>query len=205
MSILDVLIGKIVCHDCLGCGAEGDLLCSDCLRRLPAPKQTAVHSKNLERIQAATTYQNVAKSLLWQLKAAGAQAAATVMAASMRNLVTTSLPAIIVPIPTASQRVRQRGYNQAKLLARALARQTHLPCFDCLARSGQAHQVGAARHERLQQLEGALRVTKPFIVRNAHIILVDDVVTTGATLEAAAAVLRLAGARRVEAVTFAQA
>ena len=67
-----------------------------------------------------------------------------------------------------------------------IGRQAHLPWLDCLARSGQAHQVGADREQRRPQLQTAFRVSQQRFVRGAHIILVDDVVTTGATLEAAA-------------------
>ena len=108
---------------------------------------------------------------------------------------------LVVPIPTATTRVRQRGYDQAKLLARAIARQTGLRYTNCLVRQGQAHQVGASRQARHNQLEGALRVKKT--VQGVCIILVDDVTTTGATLEAAASVLRQAGAQQIEALTFA--
>jgi predicted amidophosphoribosyltransferase len=74
---------------------------------------------------------------------------------------------------------------------------------DCLRRSGQTHQVGASRDRRLEQLQAAFRVKD---LRPADtIILVDDVLTTGATLEAAAITLKQAGACTVEAAVFAQA
>jgi predicted amidophosphoribosyltransferase len=73
-----------------------------------------------------------------------------------------------------------------------------------LARQGQAHQVGASREQRKQQLATAFRVTKPQHVAGARLLLIDDVVTTGATLEAAAAALRAVGARHIEALVFAQ-
>jgi ComF family protein len=124
------------------------------------------------------------------------------MAARLRPLLPTGRDVVIVPVPTATSRVRQRGYDQAKLLARALSRQARLPYLDCLARTGQAHQHGASRSQRLRQLTAAFRVRRQRAVRGSHIVLIDDVVTTGATLEAAAAVLHAAGATRVEAVVF---
>ena len=66
-------------------------------------------------------------------------------------------------------------------------------------------QVGANRRERLRQLHSAFRVVRPDVVRGRHIVLVDDVLTTGATLETAARVLLNAGAARVSAVVLAQA
>ncbi|HEX4774056.1 MAG TPA: phosphoribosyltransferase family protein [Candidatus Saccharimonadales bacterium] len=157
------------------------------------------------RIQSFTPYRGVAKDLIWRLKSGGTQAAAQIMAGQMAKLIGPDSKALIVPIPTATTRVRQRGYDQAKLLARALARHTGLSYSNCLARHGQAHQVGAHRHERLQQLHGALRVKNLAAVRGSHIILIDDVTTTGATLETAASILKQAGAQTVEALTFAYA
>ena len=109
-----------------------------------------------------------------------------------------------MPVPTATGRARQRGYDQAKLLAHELSGQIRLPYLDCLVRSGQTHQHGLSRHDSLTQLKSAYRVKRSNRVTGAHIILVDDVVTTGATLEAAAAVLQATGASRVDAVVFAQ-
>jgi ComF family protein len=151
-----------------------------------------------------TPYAGRAKELVAMLKFSGAQAVARQMSALMAqllNAVQTS-GAVIVPVPTATGRVRRRGYDQARLLARGLARHTGLVALDCLARSGQMHQVGMRRERRLEQLQGAFRVRRPAAVHGRHVILVDDVVTTGATLEAAALALHDTGAGRVEAVTF---
>jgi ComF family protein len=222
MSLLDGLIGLIVPHDCLGCGAEGRLLCTACIGRLrPAPpccyrcRQPAAACLTcadcrdlspLRRVQAVTTYQGLAKNLIWKLKFGHAQQAAREIAPLMSRLITRQRrdKLLIVPIPTATSRIRQRGYDQARLLARELARQTGQPYADALARQNQAHQVGASRGQRLEQLAAAFRVAKPHLIRDACVILIDDVVTTGATLEAAAKVLQAAGVRQIDALVFAQ-
>lgn len=111
---------------------------------------------------------------------------------------------IIVPVPTATSRVRQRGYDQATVLARRLARKQRLPYARLLARLGQAHQVGAGRAERVSHLKDAFRAIRVAHIQGAHILLIDDVCTTGATLESAARTLRAAGAKRVDALVFAQ-
>lgn len=133
------------------------------------------------------------------------------MAAPMARICGESLPlrTIIVPAPTATNRVRMRGYDQSALLACNLASRIGALYDPLLCRIGSQKQIGANRAQRQAQLQGAF-YTKPQYrshhdVQGAHIILVDDVVTTGATLEAAAEALRAAGARSVEAVVFAQA
>jgi ComF family protein len=221
MSILDRLIGYLAPHTCLGCSREGKLLCVDCSDGLPrvpercyrCRKRSLVgrtclscrRSSNLRAVRVATMYDSTAKALVWKLKFSGAQAAATEISALLTKLIMgeDELEAHILPVPTTSRRVRQRGYDQTKLLGRALASRTNIQYLNCLHRSGQAHQVGASRRQRLSQLEDAFRTNQS--LGGMHIILVDDVVTTGATLEAAAKACRAAGAVRVEAVVFAQA
>ena len=222
MSFFDALASKIAPYDCLGCGTEGQLLCLACTSRLVSVPErcyrcrklspefltclVCCESSHLRRVKVATAYAGSAKDLIWKLKLSGAQAAARIMAHRLAALAESAHPAaIIVPVPTATSRQRQRGYDQAKLLARELARQTRLPYLDCLARSGQAHQHGASRRDRLTQLAAAFRVKRSRAVCGNRIILVDDVITTGATLETAAASLLAAGAATIEAAVFAQA
>jgi ComF family protein len=111
--------------------------------------------------------------------------------------------AVLVPIPLGARRRRQRGYNQAEVLARALGRLAGRP-VDCgrigrLRETTTQTRLGTA--ERRANLAGAFRATE---VERA-VLLVDDVFTTGATLLSAASALLDAGATRVEAVTFARA
>jgi ComF family protein len=116
-----------------------------------------------------------------------------------------SATCVIVPVPTATSRVRLRGYDQAVLIAKALAQQTRHEYVPCLRRVGQQRQVGASRTQRLQQMEQSFLVGDTTAFRGRHVVLVDDVMTTGATLESAAAIVKAAGAKRVEAVVFARA
>ena len=204
VSLIDIIISKIAPHDCLGCHAEGKLLCNICLKQLPSIEPKRLESTYISLVKSLTSYEGVAKALIWKLKSSGAQEAARIMAKSMVELLPKNKNFIITPIPTASTRVRQRGYDHARLLAREISRQSRLPYSNCLLRQGQAHQVGAAREQRLLQLSTAFRLKRPSSIHNKHILLVDDVVTTGATLETAAKILIQAGAKHVSAITFAQ-
>lgn len=111
----------------------------------------------------------------------------------------------VVPMPLSSERLRQRGFNQALLLARQLA--PHKTDATLLLRvHDTVAQSSLRRGERLHNLEGAFLVEplRASTVRGQRIILIDDVMTTGATLHTAAAVLRKAGAAQVSALVVAR-
>jgi ComF family protein len=114
------------------------------------------------------------------------------------------VPPSLVPVPITRARARRRGFNQAALLAAALARRTGLPLAGCLERRRPtAPQVGRGRQDRLKALPGAFAL-RPGLPAPERALLVDDVATTGATLAACAAVLREAGCGRVAALTYAR-
>jgi len=148
----------------------------------------------------------MAKELVHRTKYERAQSGTREMAVAMTTLMSLfDANVVLAHIPTASSRVRTRGYDHARLLAKYIARHQKLPTATLLARIGQAHQVGSNRAQRVKQLEGAFRPVREAQIRGKHIVLVDDVLTSGATLETAARVLKHAGAKRVSAIVFAQA
>lgn len=112
-------------------------------------------------------------------------------------------PCLVVPVPLTRSRLRERGYNQAALLARALAKRRGWPYGDVLRRTGEsAPQHTLDRRERQANLEGAFRCTK--VLAGAHVVLVDDVMTTGATVHWAALALLEAGAASVHVAVVAR-
>lgn len=223
MLILDKLISWYAPHLCVGCDREGFVLCPECSDTLPAAVKRCYRchkadpdsrtcaacrrESGLYRVRIVSRYEGAAKDTLWRLKFGYARSAAAEVARVMAPLFAgvKDSGALIVHVPTASGRVRMRGYDQAALIAGAVARNAHLRHATLLVRHGQHRQVGLHRQQRLQQMERAFQVRDVNLVRNAHIVLVDDVVTTGATLESAAKALKTAGAKRVEAIVFAQA
>jgi ComF family protein len=117
--------------------------------------------------------------------------------------------AALVPVPLSAKRERQRGYNQSERLARELANHWRVPLWsDVLTRTRHTEtQTRLTPGDRLRNVSGAFlaRPTAQNALRGSHIILVDDVVTTAATLNACAAALCDGGARIVSFVTFGRA
>jgi competence protein ComFC len=112
---------------------------------------------------------------------------------------------VIVPVPLAPGRLHQRGYNQALLLANQVAEAAGGDVLaDALKRQDRAPQQGLSATDRLVNLDGAIVCHRRREVYNRRVLLVDDVVTTGATLSACAEELAGAGARRITALAFAR-
>jgi len=111
---------------------------------------------------------------------------------------------IVVHVPTASNRVRLRGYDHAQLIARRIAKSKNLSYAGILIRHGKSRQVGANRQDRLRQLDDAFEVKENKNDRHTPILLVDDVSTTGGTILSATKVLKDAGYKNVNAIVFAQ-
>jgi ComF family protein len=154
---------------------------------------------------AATPYADLAKEVIHRLKFERAQAVAADVAAVLASGIVLDDITCITYVPTAPGRIRSRGYDQAALMAKAISRRTGLPCYALLARKGSQRQVGQGRIARHQQMQDAFYARNAGMARGKHILLIDDVLTTGATCEAAARVLLQSGARRVSAAVFAAA
>ncbi len=183
-------------------------LCPRC--GLPAPCAPCPAARAaFDRAWAPMAYAGPARALVTALKFGGALALANLMSAQMAAAAPADLlgdrpagTAALVPVPAHPAHTRHRGFDQAEQLARALANRTGLPLNACLSRGGHdERQLGKTRSARLRHGARAIQATGPV---PPHPILVDDVHTTGATLDAAAQALRRAGASRVAAVTYAR-
>jgi ComF family protein len=187
--------------------------CSTCAIRVPdAIRQCGAclrHPLLLDSCHAAVDYAYPWAELLGSFKFHDQPAWARVLATMMRThpLVRSVLDGadLVIPIPLARERLLERGYNQAQLLAKHLASaklNTRL-----LLRVRPTHtQSRLSRAERLRNLRGALAI-EPLQIQalaQRNIVLVDDVMTTGATLQACATALRQAGAAQVHAIVFAR-
>jgi ComF family protein len=195
---------------CARCGAprlrtgrpEPDLFCRECERWPP----------RLRAARSACLLLPPADRVVHQLKYRGWRALAEPMAQRMAGL---TLPAdvsaearAVVPVPTTRRRRRERGYNQAELLAAAFARLTGRQLLLALERTSAASsQTNLQPVERGANVTGAFRSVASAAggLRGAHVLLVDDVLTTGATAAECTRTLVEAGTRAVTLVTFARA
>jgi ComF family protein len=156
-------------------------------------------------------YDGLLREVVLRLKHRSSESLAELMGVLTANqlrdhLVSTNASAI-VPVPLHWSRRLRRGYNQAAAVAHGLAEHLHLPVVtSCLRRiratPSQAHQPPSQRRENVR---GAFRARPHALVKNAAVLLVDDVMTTGSTLSEAARALRQASAARVVAVVLARA
>ena len=224
MSIFEHIISIIAPHECLECNAEGDVLCAKCAELLPSAMPRCYRCKvfsrdfstckpcrrvsSLKRVIIITDYDvDQTKKLIHGLKFGRKVAAARTISEIMtQNLAFDDLrDNSFTHVPTANIRVRARGYDQSREIARHLCRSNDLHRASLLLRLGSGRQVGRTREQRLQHMSDVFVVGNPELVKGRDVVLVDDIVTTGATLESAAKTLRLAGARSVSAVVFAAA
>lgn len=152
-------------------------------------------------IRAAFAFEGVARELIVALKFRHRRSAAGVLAAQMVRRLRLEHVDVVTWAPTSARRVRRRGYDQAEAIARAIARQLGVPCRRLLYRSHGGPQTGKSRADRLAG--PAFRARQPRT--GLAVLVVDDVVTTGATLRTAAEALRSAGVAHVELVAAASA
>ena len=199
------LLAPPLCWGCDGAIRHGEALCRGCrgsLHRL-APEPVLLSGV---RVWAPVAYAGPARNLVRALKFRGALGVADAMAAQMAANAPPGLLSgvVAVPVPLHPRRLRSRGYNQAAAIAEALGRRAGVEVLDCLARSGPAvTQVGRDRAERRSGPAGEIGVGSAPAAA-ARIVLVDDVVTTGATLAACRAALAAVGALEVAAAVFAR-
>ena len=187
-------------------GAPDQFLCGLCRRIEPV----------FERAAAYGSYESGLRELIHLLKYGGMRPAANVLGRMLAEAITAleprfpAEPVAVIPVPLHHTKLRQRGFNQAELIARsAIKSSAHAGrlrlCAGVLERKREtASQIGLTSHQRRENLRGAFGVAQPEAVRGREVLLVDDVYTTGATVSECARVLRRAGATKVWVATVAR-
>ena len=165
------------------------------------------HPPAFERCQAMLTYQPPTDHLLQSLKFNGRLEMARVLGELMAiwlGGIIENRPDALIPVPLHSNRLRERGFNQAVELARPIARRLglHMELHNCLRNKTTEPQSDLSRKERIKNVKGAFEVVKPV---SGHIIIIDDVMTTGSTTHEFAKTLLQAGATTVDVWVCARA
>jgi len=175
--------------------------------RFLAPDASIVVGDALILAMAAFAHRDASQRILRRLKYGGGRRLAGPLAElalpALQRLLAVTGPAILVSVPLHHERQRDRGYNQAELLATELARRAGLTVWPALVRRrATQRQHGLDRATRLRNLSRAMALSTVRRPRGLEggalaVVLVDDILTTGATLEACAAILRSAGVSAV--------
>ncbi|MEW7849067.1 ComF family protein [Massilia aurea] len=228
--ILQSLLGALLPSCCALCGGHAQAaVCADCERAyvLQTPRcpccanptgaldsmrhcgACLAHAPGFDATWVACDYAAPLDGLVLQLKFGAQLALAPWMARVLQTVIAqdaSALPDVLCPVPLGPTRLIERGYNQALEVARPLARALGLPVAPQLLERlrDTAPQSGAAPGERRKNVRGAFGVDSTFDVRGRHIGVVDDVMSSGHTLEEIAAVLKQAGAARVTNIVFAR-
>lgn len=201
---------------CVGCeqpleNPQGCPVCAGCMEQLPGapPAWGEWQTHAFDEVRYAFLYKGLAQELILRLKYQGQRYLADFLgrecARRLRAHVDLEAIDAVVPVPLHPTRLRERTFNQAQLLAEAWAREWHLPVWsDLLTRCRLTRaQAELTREQRLQNVAGAFVAEADPAVRGAHLLLVDDVFTTGATVQACSVALRAVGVERITIATVA--
>ena len=212
-------------QDCLLCGQDntGDILCDACretLPRLPAARcpccalpapdgercgRCLTHSPHYDRTLAVFAYGFPVDKLVQDFKYVHRLALARFFGRLLAELAENTVADLIIPLPLHRERLRDRGFNQALELARpvATARRLPLAAEACLRTRNTPAQAGLPWKERAKNIRGAFHCTHD--LSGQRILLVDDVMTTGSSLDECARTLKLHGATEVTLLIVARA
>jgi ComF family protein len=223
---VEVAVDSFFPRRCVGCGSIGSFLCPECVRKLPRvvppfcprcgrPQASGVKCPScwqrpteIDGIRSPFRFDEVVRKSIHDLKYRNLKAISPCLAGLLADyLEENPLPGeALVSVPLHPRRLRERGYNQSGLLATELGKRIGLPVIEnCLARIKQAQpQVRAADVEERRRNVADAFVCRDERAGGKQIILIDDVCTSGATLESCAAALKSSGATSVWGLTLAR-
>lgn len=220
-AIWDIIFPK----KCINCGREGSYLCEDCLSLIPInPFEYCLcermekrsrcdycKNRNLDRIMSATDFNDrIVKKAIHKLKYGCIES----LSAPLAFLVLSHLEAIncqidknfvIIPVPMHIKKKRRRGFNQSEEIARLISKTTTIPLSTTLIKIKETKpQMELNRNERIENIKDCFAINNKEEIKNKIILLLDDVYTTGTTMNECAKVLKENGAKEVWGLTVAR-
>lgn len=207
--ILDILFPAF----CIGCQKEAHFLCADCREKIIIQRvPSLLHPRAVHTVHAACAYsQPLVSTLIKQLKYNGIKenalhCAELIISHLLLTGFTAPENAVVVPVPLSRRRLAQRGFNQSALVALHIAYALSLPCAQnalTRIRHTAPQTEKKERKDRIENVKGAFACAALHTVKGKNIILIDDVITTGATMSECAKALKSAGAKKVIALVVA--
>lgn len=214
MSIFDYILDLIYPRKCVFCGKVLDEtdICSACAEKLPYTKGDEAFQKLafIPKCVSPLYYEDAVRESFLRYKFAGVQAYAAryglIMSECIENNLDCSAIDVISCVPLSKKRLRKRGYNQAQLLAKEISASLGIPFRPllCKIKDNPAQSGTKSAKERANNVVGVYSIQANADIEGKTVLLVDDIVTTGATLSECARVLRKAGAGQVYAATLAR-
>lgn len=208
--MIDYLLSFLAPHLCCFCGQTGTLLCLRCKSYIQMPScgsclvcgQSSVSplclscGRIIDNCLVVGIRQGGMQRLIGSFKFQYQRAGAVVLADLLAESLASDMPDVIIPLPTRAAHIRERGYDHTKLIARRLSRRINRPVRSVLRTSATFTQHHSGRQARLEQVKGSFMCIHP-LDPTPRYVLIDDIITTGATIREAARCLRKAGARRI--------
>ncbi len=208
-SILQFFLELLFPSRCLGCGSKKEILCDSCMDKLPTAERETESS-----IFAVYDYRDpLVKKLIWELKYHHlpylGQKLGDILYSSLIEeineirIFSSGCPIIVIPVPISKERRRLRGYNQSEIIAKNFCNSSLKGIFEFnkkiiykkLNTTPQAKLTN--RNRRLQNIKGAFGITKSENVKDKTIIVIDDVTTTGGTINEIIKLLKKSGAKKI--------
>lgn len=217
--MLQTIAAILAPDSCVMCRKQGNALCVDCAQTYLKPRhdscfycnrfgsgrtcQTCRAKTSLDGLHVAYYFEQPLDQLIYRLKYDGSKDVAKLFGPALQQNLPSLQDVQISFVPTTGSRSRARGYNQAQLLANELAAVCGTRASKLLLRVHNAEQIGQSREQRYKAVDGNF-VALASRSQGRNIVIVDDVVTSGATLNECARVLKLAGASSVWGLALAK-
>lgn len=210
-KIGEAILDFVYPRSCVGCQKSGAILCQDCYAQIDFYTMTVrlrLEPRYIDEYQVVARLEHITRTMIHQLKYNGIKELSQVLGDLLYQSSEWPEADLVTAVPLHPNRLGERGFNQAELIARQFSLHAQLPYVETLRRTAdtphQAQQLTRAdREQNIIDYFALLNPENTSLLVDKHILIIDDVCTTGITLNHCAKVLKTAGCSRVTALTFA--